>query len=141
MSRVPVSMLTCTDMEGYELLRTYGPLALDEVDQYFELLRGVLDRWFASVGVMGPAIYIDYRENEHIISETQRLFDEMLEEDEPFAAMKVRDKLDMLLDALSCVMREMAEVFNGPATIREFYYNLPARLRATYEHVLTGDDE
>ena len=140
MSRVPVSILTCTDMEGYELLRTYGPLALNEVDQYFDLLRGVLDRWYESVGQIGPAIYVDYRENEHIINESQRLFEEMLEEDEPFAAMKVRDKLDTTLDALGCVMREMAEIFNGPAIIREFYYNLPARLRATYEYVLAGDD-
>ena len=139
MSRVSVSLLTCSDMDGHELLRTYGPLATNEITTYFHVLRGVLDRWFASVGRMGPAIYADYHENGDLLNLAEHLFKEVLEEDDPVKAWKIRDNLDNTLSELSCVMRGMGEVFSTPRLMQEFYNNLPARLRATYQYMLTDE--
>ena len=83
---MPVNMLTCSDMAGHQLLRTYGPLANDEVSLYFDLLRMTFDRWFEAVGYIGPAVYANYLQNRDLLGSIQVLFDEVLEEDDPMKA-------------------------------------------------------
>jgi len=140
MTRVPVEMLTCADMRGYHLLRTYGPLAVSEIPLYFDLLRDVFDRWFKAVGIVGPAVYADYRGNRTLLKAVEEKFTEMLDEDDPVKAWKVRKQLDDLLDELERVVMEMAQAFRAPKGIREFYYNLSSRLHATYEYIIGGDE-
>ena len=139
MSRVPVNKLTCSDMQGHQLLRTYGPLAHEEVSLYFDLLRMTFDRWFEAVGYIGPAVYANYLQNRELVSSIQDLFDEVMEEDDPMEAWKVRKELRMCLDALDIIVASMAQVFHAPRSLHEFYYNLASRLRATYDYMIEGD--
>jgi len=136
---VPVNMLTCSDMAGHQLLRIYGPLADEEVSLYFDLLRMTFDRWFEAVGYIGPAVYANYLHNRELLGAIQNLFDEVLEEDDPMKAWKVRKELRMALDALDVVVASMAQVFHAPRTLHDFYYNLASRLRATYDYIIEGD--
>ena len=139
MTRVPVNMLTCSDIEGHQLLHTYGPLAHQEVSLYFDLLRMAFDRWFEAVGYIGPAVYTNYLQNRELVDAVQNLFDEVLEEDDPMEAWKVRKDLRMGLDALDVIVASMAQVFHAPRSLHEFYYNLASRLRATYDYIIGGD--
>tara|TARA_R110002020_G_scaffold152674_2_gene330448 strand:+ start:8681 stop:9103 length:423 start_codon:yes stop_codon:yes gene_type:complete len=137
--RVPVNLLTCSDMKGHQLLRTYGPLADDEVSLYFDLLRMAFDRWFEAVGYIGPGVYTNYLQNCELVEAIENLFDEVLEEDDPMEAWKVRKNLRMGLDALDVIVANMAQVFHAPRSLHEFYYNLASRLRATYDYIIGGD--
>ncbi len=139
MSRVPVNLLTCSDIQGHQLLRTYGPLAHEEVSLYFDLLRKAFDRWFEAVGHIGPAVYANYLNNRELIGDIQDLFDDVLAEDDPMEAWKVRKNLRIGLDALDVIVANMAQVFHAPRSLHEFYYNLASRLRATYDYIIGGD--
>lgn len=135
MSRVPVSMLTCADMKGHEILRYYGPLSEDEMAHYFEMLRDVFDRWFHAVGYLGPAVYINYLKDRSLLDNIETQFGEVMEEDDPVKAWRVRRDLQSMLDGLDRVVAEMAQVFHAPPSLHEFYYNLASRLRATYDYI------
>ncbi len=139
MTRVPMNVLTCSDLEGHQLLRTYGPLAHEEVSLYFDLLRNAFDRWYEVVSHIGPAVYANYFQNKELLGDIQNLFDAMLEEDDPMEAWKVRKELRMNLDSLDVIVASMAQVFHAPRQLHEFYYNLASRLRATYDYIIGGD--
>ena len=67
------------------------------------------------------------------------MFDDVLAEDDPMEAWKVRKNLRIGLDALDVVVASMAQVFHAPRSLHEFYYNLASRLRATYDYIIGGD--
>jgi hypothetical protein len=139
LTHVPMNVLTCSDIEGHQLLHFYGPLAHQEVSLYFDLLQMTFDRWYEVVGHIGPAVYANYSQNKELLGDIQDLFDEVLEEDDPMQAWKVRKELRMHLDALDVVVANMAQVFHAPRLLHEFYYNLASRLRATYDYIIGGD--
>ena len=140
MKQVHTSLLICAECSHSGLLRTYGPLASEELPQYFVLLDDVIERWYDVVGRFAPPGRVDYRGYCELLTLLQRGFETLLEEDDPVVAFAERKKLRGLLAKFDDVAAEMAVPFSQPRSIREFYTNLSERLNHTYHYIVEGDD-
>ena len=137
--QVPVALLMCHDVRMSSLLGESRPIHRRELPLFLSLLDSVLDRWYNAVGNMNPAVYESYQSHAKIVSDIQRCFSQIADDDSP-SVFDARVELGVLIEDFDHLMDSFAEVFTAPKELREFYYNISSRMKLTADSIMGGQD-
>lgn len=135
---IPVADLMCLDMPSHTVLTDEGYITEDELPIFFNALQASVSVWSNFLARIAdcPTGWSDSRHE--FVSMLNETMQEVYENDDPETAWPVRRKLALMIDQFDDMADEMARPFTGPHTIRHFYHNLASRVRATFEHILSG---
>ena len=128
--------LLCLDDEECSILHRRGPLAMEEIPDFFYAFFKVADAWTDIVSKEGESLGIDgLRE---ILQQFVMDFMEWSQiDDERFFPMVNDLRKSIRYFRKTC--ENMAKMFVEPPAVREFYYSLPRRLELSFDSWLEGD--
>ena len=135
---IPMAALTGQGDQYYETLIGEGPLKYSEWECFFAGFEEALNRWYNVAGSLCPGVYAQYHSHVGLVRDLRAQFFRVEAcDDEGF--MIERNVLHEILNAVDAMIDKLAGAFEGPSELREFYFNLSSRSRATFEELLGGD--
>ena len=135
---IPTSHLMCDDRDFNSVLTDSGPLHIENLDIFFDIVEDAFERWCSVVGSMAPGIYADYHKNQAVIERMHSRFEKLFECDDE-SVFHERAVLNMTLGEFQSLMAQLANAFVTPKELREFYLNIASRLLRTFEDLVGGD--
>ena len=137
-SLVPMSALTGEGEPFYTILTGEGPVKFTYWGVFFSGFEEIVNRWYNVAGKLCPGIYSQYHTHLGLVKDMCEQFYRVRDcDDEGFVIE--RQVLNEILNAIDMMIDKLASAFEGPSSLREFYFNLSSRARATFEELIGGD--
>ena len=134
--RVPMNILLAYGMPYTHLLHGNGPLEDDEIEPFFDGVLDCVSRWTHYLQQQ----VADTRTEGYLLP-VENMMDCLISlsmEDGP-EVFALRGVAYHALIDFEHLCSDMARCFTHPPRIKDFYYNLASRTRATFEY-LTGEE-